>query len=148
MHIPFFFDCKKASAAKTNRLSFFKNTKKQHGTTRRCATNPMPFDSPGLFVHGRTWFSCRGLPPANLFNFKHALLQFARYGGTGSDMSSRGCPSLVTTGGSKGTFRVVPKGPKWPVPPKIMVSRCEFFTALDCYFFTEMSVSTKPWRSW
>ena len=58
-------------------------------------------------------------------------------------MSSRGCPSLVTTGGSKRTFRVAPKGPKWPVspPPKKKWSvGVNFFTALDV-FFTDTRVT-------
>ena len=81
MHMPLFCDWKKASVAKTNRLSFLTNIKKQQWTTRRCTTQPMPFDSPRLSVHHQAWFSCRGLPHANLYNFKHALYRFARYGG-------------------------------------------------------------------
>ena len=65
-------------------------------------------------------------------------------------MSNRGCPSLVTTGGSREYLGPrPPEGPKWPVcpPPPPRKTRSigmKFVTAFD--FFTDMSVATSHWR--
>ena len=146
MHIAYvpFVWLKKTSVAKTNRLSFLTNIEKQQWTTRRCPTQPMPFDSSSLSAHDPAWFSCSGLHQANLYNLTctvavRALWRYGTWHG-----NSR-MPLPCDHWRIQGAFRATPpEGPKWPVPPppprKTRSIGMNFVTALD-FFFTDMSVA-------